>query len=274
MEPPTAGLSGLEVLAVQALAAVSNSHATAVSNSHATAVSNSYAAAVSNSHAAASNSHAAAASNSHAAASGDWWGALEDLRRHVQAHGCAPPTQHPGHMSEGVNLGGWVRAQRRAKQQLSSEQVAALEAVPGWYWSTDLDTRWYNHFEALKAFVDQFGQLPQAADGGVFRGYRLYAWVQRQRHVGRSLPPERGAALESLPDWQWPSLTRDEAWAKNLAVLRAFVQERSRLPKRSDPPFQGVNIGKWVSNQRLERRHKKLPQQRIDALEGVPMWKW
>lgn len=112
----------------------------------------------------------------------------------------------PQHREEvqGVALGRWVTDQRTLYRQgvLDPECVAALEAVPMFSWEP-LDEFWVEHMEALRAYVAEFGALPKKREQP--NGVALGEWVQRQRKARKNdtLAPEKVAALEALPCWQW-----------------------------------------------------------------------
>lgn len=65
-----------------------------------------------------------------------WERGIDELRLFVEEFGHARVPK--GYASpSGFNLGGWVRNRRRDHrvQTLSPERIAALEALPGWFWS-------------------------------------------------------------------------------------------------------------------------------------------
>jgi hypothetical protein len=81
----------------------------------------------------------------------------------VRARGALLPRGDAG------GLGKWVAVQRQAKQgaaasrpcscKLTPERAAAPEAVPGWVWTVDLEARWQENLEALRAHVGARGAL-------------------------------------------------------------------------------------------------------------------
>ena len=122
----------------------------------------------------------------------------------------------PGHWREdGFRLGQWVVAQRAGFKdgQLDAGRRDRLEGLPGWSWGTTLESRWEDGFVNLQSYVEREGHSRVPArykDGG---GFRLGAWVARQRDVRRrgELSDERARRLESVPGWTWGSRQRSRA---------------------------------------------------------------
>ena len=67
-----------------------------------------------------------------------WMGKLRELKAYVEQHGELPPRSH-------TTLGSWISNQRTAywaqinekpcRSIMTSERIAALEALPGWVWN-------------------------------------------------------------------------------------------------------------------------------------------
>ena len=213
-----------------------------------------------------------------------WQERLASLRAFVAAHGRLPPQSHHG-------LGVWVSSQRAAKKaadagkalgkRMTPVRAAALEAVPGWAWSADVEALWEEKLAALRAFVAAHGRLPpQSHPSG------LGKWVNHQREAKNAtaagktramMTPARAAALEAVPGWAW-EVDQEALWQEKLSALRAYQAERGRLPLRSDPS----GLGKWVNTQRRAKKAaragrpvgERMTPQRAAALEAVPGWAW
>ena len=154
-----------------------------------------------------------------------WEERLAALRAYGGAHG-RPPVP-----SDASVLGTWVRTQRWAKKamdagrksntKMTPERAAALEGVPGWAWDVGLEMLWQEKLNALRAYVDAHGRLPQYGDAA-----GLGTWISVQRRskkaadacsTSNTMTPARAAALEAVPGWSWYGRRRAAAPAAPLA---------------------------------------------------------
>ena len=128
-----------------------------------------------------------------------WEDRFELLCRFADREGHARVPQR--YVERGVNLGTWVGRQRKDRDQLDSDRRDRLEALPGWSWDAFTD-RWQERFNALACYVQREGNalVPERHVEG---GFKLGAWVARQRKVRESMDPARRSQLEQLPRWVW-----------------------------------------------------------------------
>lgn len=133
--------------------------------------------------------------------------------------------------------------------------------------------QWDAGFEALKHYLDEYGQLP-AASYVTAEGFRLGAWVQRQRgnYSREQLRSDRVQRLQELDIWRWSN--RDAAWESSFEALKAFISAHGRLPTSSGVTTSGYYIGGWAQHQRTKYAKGQLDQQYVDRLEQLEIWTW
>ncbi|BAH55952.1 MULTISPECIES: helicase associated domain-containing protein [Rhodococcus] len=132
-----------------------------------------------------------------------WLAGLSELRRFIDTHGHAAPSQR--YTVGQFRLGMWVARRRREYRagKLAPDRVTELEALPGWQWNP-ADERWRQGFTALTAYAAAHGHASPAHRETV-NGDAVGKWVanQRRRHARGHLGADRVASLEALPGWVW-----------------------------------------------------------------------
>ena len=92
---------------------------------------------------------------------------------------------------------------RTSRNSLKAEQIAALEAIPGWTWHVRADA-----LEEAIAKTIQF----HAREGHtrvpalhVEDGFHIGSWIagHRTKYRQGKLSPERIATLGAIPGWTW-----------------------------------------------------------------------
>jgi hypothetical protein len=103
-------------------------------------------------------------------------------------------------------LGKWCNRQRQnkkadAKTPLTPEQVALMEALPGWYWGHY--GQWDLTYARVLADAIASGGLPaRGTTGAGWCNAQIGTYRGTNPH-SRPLSPERIAKLEAIPGWVW-----------------------------------------------------------------------
>jgi hypothetical protein len=165
---------------------------------------------------------------------------------------------------------------------MTTERVAALEAVPGWAWGEGAEASWQQKLASLRAHVAEHGRLPPCKCGPGLGGWMIIQRTAKKASDageprGNKMTPERAAALEAVPGWAW-EVDAEAAWQEKLAAVKGYAAAHGRLPAEGAP----VGLGRWIAGQRAakraadagEKRSGKMTPECAAALEGVPGWRW
>jgi superfamily II DNA or RNA helicase len=177
---------------------------------------------------------------------------------------------------DGLRLGTWVTQQRSKRNQgkLGDERARRLEALPKWTWDSVAE-QWEDGFRHLEEYVAQFRDTLVQRDFQSRDGYKLGQWVttQRSRYTRGKLEPERQVRLENLPRWTWNPL--EAGWDEGFDNLLAYIEAQGdSLVPFTFQTDSGLQLGAWVTNQRVAFGKGDLRDDRRRKLENLPGWTW
>jgi superfamily II DNA or RNA helicase len=189
----------------------------------------------------------------------DWEKGFRHLRDYEKRVGdCRVPTSH---REDGYSLGRWIIAQRKNRDQLSTERQRSLDEL-GFVWDP-LEDDWEEGFSYLKRYRERVGNcrvpLRYKEDG-----YNLGPWVARQRKNEDKISSERRRRLDEL-GFVWDALGDD--WEEGFSYLKRYKDRVGdcRVPLRYKE--DGFGLGKWVGYQRFHK--KDLSEERRRRLDDL-----
>ncbi|MFF1642918.1 Helicase associated domain protein [Streptomyces sp. NPDC058246] len=98
---------------------------------------------------------------------------------------------------QGHRIGSWVTNWRTSYSRLPAQQVAALEAVPGWLWSKN-DAAWNAKFAALAEFGRIHGHITPSLSDESREIRQLAKWKHKNRSRLRGEVGDRARRLRAL----------------------------------------------------------------------------
>ena len=110
---------------------------------------------------------------------------------------------------DGHRTGNWVGTRRGdyVAGRLTPDQIAELEAIPGWVWNP-LDEKWLTGLAAVRAYATENGHARIPATYVSPDGHRTGNWVSKRRgdYAAGKLTLDRIKELEALPGWVWRAI--------------------------------------------------------------------
>jgi hypothetical protein len=100
-----------------------------------------------------------------------------------------------------------------------------------------------------------------------------WADTQRAQYWAGTLHPQRCAALESLPGWDW-SGKHQRKWHSRLAALRRYARTHDVGEVPVDAAVDRLRIGAWAAAQRAAHAAGTLPARNAAVLETIFGWTW
>jgi superfamily II DNA or RNA helicase len=204
--------------------------------------------------------------------SSSWEQGYGALQEYVATNGSARVERHV--RVNGIDVGSFVNNQRTAYRQgaLDAERARKLEQVDGWSWHART-TKLQQGITALEAFHQREGHLrvpPKHIEGGYALG--TFVTNQRTNYARGQMTPDRIAALEAVPGWEWDP--HQANWDTMFGVLQRYITQTGSALVPQDLITDGVQLGTWVSGQRNRHRRGLLDQTRADQLAALPGWSW
>ena len=102
-----------------------------------------------------------------------------------------------GHVTpDGFKLGGWVQKQRQKRKNMSATRLERLDAL-GFVWDV-LTSQWEEGFAYLQRYKEEFGDCHVSQSHLTPDGFKLGAWLARQRQNRDKMSVDRRERLDAL----------------------------------------------------------------------------
>ena len=172
---------------------------------------------------------------------------------------CLVPQRH---IEGDFRLGQWVTVQRSRDQSLSLERKARLNEV-GFVWNPH-EEDWNRGFSALSVYVDEHKHCRVPKDFIDINGFRLGAYVDRQRTDAKKMTVERKLKLNEL-GFVWNEF--DAKWEDGFLALQTYAKREQNCRVPVAHIENGFPLGRWVNSQRTKR--DTMDETRRHRLEAV-----
>lgn len=175
---------------------------------------------------------------------------------------------------EGLAIGSWARRMRqiRAGQtpgRLTEDQIRRLDAL-GFSWENHFARQWNEAYERLAVYQKKNGHVRVPVAYVDKTGFALGKWVSRQKSSS-DLSPEKKEKLMALG----MIFGKTDPWELRYSLAKRFYEEHGHLKIPANYTAEGVNLNKWLSEQRQirlgNRTGKSLTQDQIARLNAIGM---
>ncbi len=219
-----------------------------------------------------------------------WADAYRCLLEYVEEHGHLNVPEN-FQTDDGFALGAWVADQRtrRMRQTINSGEESQLDRLR-FVWDEHAES-WYQHLEALEAFVHETGHtaVPRSHNQTVgSKTYRLGRWVatQRKKCQQEKLSEHHVRLLEAVPEWKWtPRGPFTQARIRRVTPRQNYVQALKRFVLKESHALvprgylevrngTDLELGQWVSTQRSRFQNGEIKPREVEELESFLGWVW
>lgn len=187
----------------------------------------------------------------------------------------------------GKGLGNWIRSQKRLEkeQKLSREHKKLLDEIGMDYNIRELDKQWQEMYQLAKLYYEHHDNLKIPQTFKTKNGYEydedgknLGSWMVTQRVIygeGR-LPEEKEKLLLNIGA-RLKLKDLDDAWKETFDLAKNYCQYygNSEIPTGFvtkdgiNYDEEGKKLGKWIINQRTDKRQGKLHEDREQMLKSI-----
>ena len=160
------------------------------------------------------------------------------------------------------NLGSWVTVQRqKAKKGVLSEERKDMLLSVGFVFDAK-DDKWEKMYPLYVEFKEEFHREPKIDE--IYKGENLGVWVSNQRRADKNDACSK-IRKNQLGDKEPESLGLQYRLKRMIKLYLAFKEMYKREPK-SNEVYQGVNLGRWLKDQKSRAKKGELSAKRQEQL--------
>lgn len=191
-----------------------------------------------------------------------FWEQLQRLADHIATHGKLPGS------TTAIELNRFMRQQRQRRRQgkLTAEEIAALEALPGWLWQAP---RFDEEVRSRAKAMLQAG-MSRSAIAAQFNAEGIEGSSGDMVWTGTAI----NKLVTSYADRTQGATSRDVRWERRYVQLLKWTETFGALQRYN--PGIPPTLTRWVTCQKSYHRTKdpRLTKARIAQLEALPGWFW
>ena len=203
-----------------------------------------------------------------------WLTNAEKVIAFAESH--APDELRTDTVYDGLNIYGWIKAQRRRFEDGKITDERQVEIMQRILNSKLLDktSHWDLMYEAAVRFFAEHGFETAVPADIIIDGSSLKSWINNEKNIvwGNYDTPRTAEQLEKLakigitPDMK---NGLDRRWDRQLERVRAFVEEKGRLPYYSVRRKDEFPIAVWINNQKNKAKQGMLTEEQIKMLSNL-----
>ena len=203
-----------------------------------------------------------------------WLENAEKVIAFAESH--APDELRTDTVYDGLNIYGWIKAQRRRFEDGKITDERQVEIMQRILNSKLLDktSHWDLMYEVAVRFFAEHGFETAVPADIVVDGSSLKSWLNNEKNIvwGNYDTSRTAEQLEKLakigitPDMK---NGLDRRWDRQLERVRAFVEEKGRLPYYSVRRKDEFPIAVWINNQKNKAKQGMLTEEQIKMLSNL-----
>ena len=197
-----------------------------------------------------------------------WLENAEKVLTYIESH--TPDELRQNTEYDGLNIYAWIKAQRKRFEDGKITDERQFEIMRKILNSKALDktSHWELMYEAAVRFFEEHGFDTAVPADIIVDGSSLKSWINNEKNIvwGNYNTPRTTEQLEKLakigitPDMK---NGLDRRWDRQLERVRAFVEEKGRLPYYSVRRKDEFPIAVWINNQKNKAKQGMLTEEQI-----------